>query len=82
MGRFIPHEKANEFFGFFAFSGKITAFLGPLLLGELTRIFESQRIGVASLALFFLVGGILLLRVDERKGIAESTLHRKGVAAS
>ncbi|MBK35075.1 MAG: MFS transporter [Gemmatimonadetes bacterium] len=73
MGRFIPKEKANEFYGFFAFSGKITAFLGPLLLGELTRIFDSQRIGVASVALFFIIGGLLLLRVDERKGITESS---------
>ncbi len=72
MGRFMPSDKANEFYGFFAFSGKITAFLGPLLLGELTRIFDSQRAGVASVAAFFLIGGLLLLRVDEQRGIAES----------
>ena len=73
MGRFIPREKSNEFYGFFAFSGKVTSFLGPLLLGELTRIFDSQRAGVASLVLFFIIGGLLLLRVDEQKGIAESS---------
>jgi UMF1 family MFS transporter len=32
MGRFTPEEKKNEFFGFFAFSGKATAFVGPFLL--------------------------------------------------
>ena len=26
MGRFVPPDKENEFFGFFAFSGKLTAF--------------------------------------------------------
>lgn len=73
MGRFIPREKSNEFYGFFAFSGKVTSFLGPLLLGELTRIFDSQRAGVASLVLFFIIGGLLLLRVDEQEGMAESS---------
>ncbi|MGB6363022.1 MAG: MFS transporter, partial [Thermoanaerobaculia bacterium] len=38
MGRFVPPDKENEFFGFFAFSGKATAFLGPFMLGLLTQI--------------------------------------------
>ncbi len=33
MSRFTPANKQNEFFGFFAFSGKATAFVGPFLLG-------------------------------------------------
>jgi UMF1 family MFS transporter len=48
MGRFVPPAKENEFYGFFAFSGKATAFLGPLMLGQLTQWFDSQRAGVAS----------------------------------
>ncbi len=70
MGRFVPPEKDNEFFGFFAFSGKATSFLGPLLLGWFTTLFASQRAGVATLLGFFLVGGLLLLLVDEQEGIA------------
>jgi UMF1 family MFS transporter len=69
MGRFVPPAKENEFYGFFAFSGKATAFLGPLMLGQLTQWFDSQRAGVASVILFFIVGGLLLLRVDEQEGI-------------
>ena len=68
MGRFVPKEHESEFFGFFAFSGKATAFMGPLLLGILSELF-SQRIGVLSVLLFFVVGGVLLFRVDERAGI-------------
>ena len=64
MGRFVPKKQRSEFFGFFAFSGKITAFAGPLLLGILSDVY-SQRVGVASVLLFFVVGGILLLRVDD-----------------
>ncbi|WP_166977885.1 MFS transporter [Rhodocaloribacter litoris] len=70
LGRFVPPGLENEFYGFFAFSGKLTAFLGPFLLGRLTDLFESQRLGVASVLLFFILGGILLLRVDEKEGVA------------
>ncbi len=72
IGRFIPDDKETEFYGFFAFSGKATSFLGPLLLGRLTLAFDSQRYGVAVVALFFIVGGLLLLRVDESEGIQAS----------
>jgi UMF1 family MFS transporter len=68
MGRFVPHERENEFFGFFAFSGKLTAFVGPLLLGELTRISGSQRAGVSVVVALFVIGLGLLLLVDERAG--------------
>ena len=75
MGRFTPARHESEFFGFFAFSGKFTAFLGPLLLGELTTMFNSQRAGVAVVIVFFFVGGLLMLRVDEKEGIAASGRH-------
>lgn len=70
LGRFVPKEKENQFFGFFAFSGKLTAFFGPLLLGILTQAFNSQRAGISVVVLFFVVGGLILSRVDEKKGMA------------
>jgi len=72
LGRFVPDTKENEFFGFYAFSGKATAFLGPLLLGQLTALFQSQRAGIAVVAVFFLVGALLLLPVDEAEGVASA----------
>ena len=69
MARFVPAKHESEFFGFFAFSGKVTSFLGPALLGVLSDIY-SQRVGVASLLVFFLAGGLILRRVDEREGVA------------
>ncbi|MEE8524871.1 MAG: MFS transporter [Thermoanaerobaculia bacterium] len=68
MGRFVPERHNSEFFGFFAFSGKATAFLGPLLLGILSQAY-GQRVGISVVLLFFLVGGVLMLSVDERRGI-------------
>jgi len=69
MGRFVPEKHQTEFFGFFAFSGKVTSFMGPILLGTVTAAFGSQRAGVATVILFFLVGGTLLWTVNERRGI-------------
>ena len=68
MARFVPKKHESEFFGFFASSGKATAFLGPWLLGLLADTYN-QRVGVASVVLFFMVGSLLLWRVDEQQGI-------------
>ena len=69
MARFIPEQHTAGFFGLFAFSGKITTFAGPLLLGIVTQATGSQRLGVATVVGFFVLGGLLLLTVDERRGI-------------
>ncbi|MEM6287464.1 MAG: MFS transporter [Bacteroidota bacterium] len=68
MGRFVPHDKETEFYGFFAFSGKATALLGPFLFGLLTASFGSARAGVVTVIIFFVFGALLLLRVDEAEG--------------
>ncbi|MFK7991528.1 MAG: MFS transporter [Sandaracinaceae bacterium] len=68
LARFVPEDKKNELFGFFAFSGKATAFLGPFLFGVLTDAFHTQRAGIAAVLVSFVVGAALLLRVDENEG--------------
>jgi UMF1 family MFS transporter len=73
LARFASPDRQNEFFGFFAFSGKATAFLGPALLGIATQAAGSQRAGIATVLLFFLVGGALLFAVDEERGKAAVT---------
>ena len=72
LGRFVPRDKENEFYGLFAFSGKATAFLGPLLVGVLTSHFDSQRVGMSTMLLFFAAGLWLLRYVDEEKGCRDS----------
>ena len=69
LGRFVPDASENEFFGFFAFSGKATAFVGPFLLGVLTDVSGSQRVGVATVLALLVAGLLLLRRVDEAEGI-------------
>lgn len=65
MARITPEEKATEYFGLYAFSGRITSFIGPWLLGLMTFYFQSQRAGMASIMLFFMLGGALMFFVKE-----------------
>jgi len=65
MARMAPPYLTSEMFGLFAFSGKATAFLGPALLGAVTLAFDSQRAGMATILVFFVIGMILLIRVPE-----------------
>lgn len=73
LGRFVPDGRENEFFGFFAFTGKLASFAGPFLLGTFTQIFATQRAGIATILVFFVVGGLLLVAVDEQRGMTAAT---------
>ena len=61
MAQLVPLERSNTYFGLYAFSGKITAFVGPFLVGSLTVAFQSQRIGMTSTIVFFVIGLLILL---------------------
>jgi UMF1 family MFS transporter len=65
MGRIAPEELRNQMFGLFALSGKVTAFLGPFLVGWLTFAAGSQRIGMTVIIALFVIGLILMLKVPK-----------------
>lgn len=69
--RLIPKENSAQFFGFFNMLGKFAAIIGPFLVGFVTLITKSNRIGILSLILLFAVGGVLLYKVDESKAEKE-----------
>ena len=73
--RLIPEKKAAEFFGFFNMLGKFAAVLGPVLIGTITLVTHSNRIGILSILILFVAGGILLLKVDEEKGKKNAREH-------
>lgn len=70
FGRMMPKSKSAEFYSFFAVSEKIAGTVGPLVFGLATQIFGGGRMGIISLVIFFILGGLLLTRVDEKAGIA------------
>jgi UMF1 family MFS transporter len=63
-GSMIPEEASAEFFGFFSVFEKFSAIIGPFIFFAVDRITGSSRGAVLSLVVFFLVGGLILSRVD------------------
>jgi MFS transporter, UMF1 family len=63
--RMAPKDRIAQYFGLFALTGKVTSFVGPLLIGAITAVTESQKAGMAVLVLFFVAGLVLLARVSD-----------------
>jgi UMF1 family MFS transporter len=63
--RIAPKDRIAQYFGLFALTGKVTSFIGPLLIGVITAVTASQKAGMAGLVVFFLAGLLLLSRVKE-----------------
>jgi MFS transporter, UMF1 family len=63
--RLAPKDRIAQYFGLFALTGKVTSFVGPLLIGIITAVTASQKAGMAVLVLFFVAGLALLRRVRE-----------------
>ena len=60
-----PKDRVAQYFGLFALTGKVTSFVGPLLIGVITAVTESQKAGMAVVVVFFVAGLALLARVRE-----------------
>jgi MFS transporter, UMF1 family len=60
-----PKDRIAQYFGLFALTGKVTSFVGPLLIGVVTAVTESQKAGMAVLVPFFAIGLVLLARVRD-----------------
>jgi UMF1 family MFS transporter len=69
MARLVPPDSQAQFFGFYAFSGKFTAFLGPLLFGIITQWTGSQRWGLSVVLVMLFMGMLIMLPLDEHKGM-------------
>lgn len=65
MARLAPPELRTEYFGLYALSGRITAFLGPALVGVVTVATGSQRWGMATVLGLFLLGLAILWPLRE-----------------
>jgi UMF1 family MFS transporter len=79
FGKLVPPEEAAEHFGFYNVVGRF-AIVGPAMVGIIgetlfrfgTPAVLSSRIGMASTALLFLSGGILLVAADHAREKAEA----------
>jgi MFS transporter, UMF1 family len=60
VGQMAPAGHSGEFFGFMAFAGKGSAIVGPLVFGLVSSSFDSQRLAVLSIGVFFAIGLTLM----------------------
>lgn len=65
MVRHTDADNATEYFGLYGLSGRATAFLAPLLIGIVTTVTQSARLGVSPVIFLFLIGLILLAFVHK-----------------
>ncbi|MBC8303426.1 MAG: MFS transporter [Pelagibacterales bacterium] len=65
MTKSIDENNQASGFGLFALSGKLTSFIGPLLVSTITFISNSQKIGFSSAIALLLIGLIILLKVKK-----------------
>lgn len=66
--RLIPVAKSAQFFGLYNMMGKFAAVIGPALMGTVTLLSGNIRIGILSVLILFVLGLILLVRVDIEEG--------------
>jgi UMF1 family MFS transporter len=72
FSQLIPHGREAEYFSLYQACERGTSWLGTLVFGLVHQLTDSYRPAIFALILFFLVGGILLYKVDPEKGIHEA----------
>jgi UMF1 family MFS transporter len=72
MAKLAPVDMQAELFGIYAFSGKATAFMAPALVGLVTLMLGSQRLGMAVIPVFMLAGLFIIFFVKEPQKLRSS----------
>jgi UMF1 family MFS transporter len=67
LARMAPPEHMSEFFGIFAFSGKVSAFLAPMTISVITTATGSLRLGMASILIYLAIGLVFMLQVHPQR---------------
>jgi UMF1 family MFS transporter len=68
----IPKGQEAEYFSLYEVSDKGTSWLAPLLFGLALQFTDSYRVAILSLVVFFVIGLILLMRVNVRAAAIEA----------
>jgi UMF1 family MFS transporter len=96
VGLLSPPGQSAEFYGFFAVAGRSSSFVGPTIfgllaagaagrfqaLGQAALLAEQagQRVAIFSVIAFLVIGMVILLSVDERKGREASATVEQAAA--
>jgi UMF1 family MFS transporter len=70
-GMFAPPKQLAEFYGLWTFAVRLSSIIGPLTYGAITwATGGNQRLAILSTAVMFVIGLLLLLRIDVARGRA------------
>lgn len=76
-GSMVPRSQSSEFFGFFSVGAKFAGIFGPLIFAIISLSVGSSRLSILSLTLFFIIGMLILTRVDIAEGQRVARLEDK-----
>ncbi len=79
FGRLVPKSKSAEFFGFFSVSEKFAGIMGPFVFGLIGQIMGNSRLAIVSLVVFFIIGAVLLSRVNVDEGVRVAQTEEKSL---
>jgi MFS transporter, UMF1 family len=79
FAQMIPKGKEAEFFSIYEVSERGTSWIGPLLFGLVNQLTGSLRPAIVSIIIFFVLGLVLLSRVDVRQAMLEAGHDPTGV---
>ena len=72
FARMVPKDKSSEYFGFFSVFEKFAGVAGPAVFAASVTLFGNSRAAVLSIILFFILGAMVLTRVDVAEGEAQA----------
>ncbi len=79
FSQMIPGEHEAEYFGFYEISERGTSWIGTFAFALAVQLTGSQRIAIVALIIFFIVGLLLLSRVNVRQAIVAAGNDPSGV---
>lgn len=65
----VPHNREAKYFSLYQAMERGTSWFGTLLFGLVYQLTHAYRLAILALIVFFVVGGLLLSRVNFREGI-------------
>ena len=71
FAQLVPRDREAEYYSFYEISGSASSLLGPLIFGLTLQFLGSYRVAILALVVFFIIGGILLSRVDMQRGMRD-----------
>jgi UMF1 family MFS transporter len=68
----VPRGREAEYFSLYQSAERGTSWSGTLLFGVVFQLTHTYRAAIVALVVFFVLGGVLLARVDVRRGIVDA----------